>query len=121
VGDFDGDGRLDVVVTQIGGPAEIWLNKSPGNNHWLELALRGTKSNRDGIGARVKVVTSAMTQYDHMSTAGGYASSSAGPLHFGLGACAAADLVEIHWPSGIVQKLTHVAGDRILTVQEPPR
>lgn len=121
VGDFDGDGRLDVVVTQIGGPAEIWLNKSPGNNHWLELSLRGTKSNRDGIGARVKVVTPDVTQYDHVSTAGGYASSSAGPLHFGLGSHAIADLVEIHWPSGIIQKLTNVASDRILTVQEPPR
>jgi hypothetical protein len=61
-----------------------------------------------------------MTQYDHESTAGGYASSSAGPLHFGLGAHASADVVEIHWPSSIIQKLTNVAGDRILTVQEPP-
>src|ERR1019366_2588283 len=101
--------------------AEIWVNQSPGNNHWLELKLQGTKSNRDGIGARIKVVTKSGTQYDHMSTAAGYASSSAGPVHFGLGANPSADLVEIHWPSGIVQQLRDVAADRIISVKEPEK
>jgi hypothetical protein len=121
VADFNGDGRLDVVVTAIGGPAEIWMNESPGDAHWLELALEGTRSNRSGIGARVKVVTKSMTQYDHVSTAAGYASSSAGPLHFGLGKNVSADVVEIRWPSGAMQTLRDVAGGRIVHVKEPAR
>ena len=118
VADFNGDGRLDVVVTALGGPAEIWMNESPGDAHWLELALEGTRSNRNGIGARVKVVTKSMTQYDHVSTAAGYASSSAGPLHFGLGKDVSADVVEIRWPSGTMQTLRDVAGGRIVHVKE---
>jgi enediyne biosynthesis protein E4 len=119
VGDLNGDGRLDVVVTAISAPAEIWMNRSPGNNHWLEFKLQGTKSNRDGIGARIKVVTKSGTQYNHMTTSAGYASSSAGPVHFGMGANRSADLAEIRWPSGIVQQLRDVTCDRILTVKEP--
>jgi hypothetical protein len=119
IGDLNGDGRLDVVVSAINAPAEIWINQSPGNNHWLEFKLHGTKSNRDGIGARIKVVTKSGPQYNHMTTSAGYASSSAGPVHFGLGANASADLVEIHWPSGIVQQMRDVAGDRVLVVKEP--
>jgi len=118
IGDLNGDGRMDVVVTAITAPAEIWMNDSPGNNHWLELKLQGTKTNRDGIGARIKVVTKSGTQYDHKSTAAGYASSSAGPVHFGLGPNASAELVEIRWPSGMVQTLRDVSADRILTVRE---
>jgi hypothetical protein len=119
IGDLNGDGRIDVVVTALKAPAEIWLNESPGNNHWLELKLEGTKSNRDGIGARIKLITKSGTQYEHMSTAAGYASSSAGPVHFGLGPNASADLIEIRWPSGIVQQLHDVAANRILKVIEP--
>jgi enediyne biosynthesis protein E4 len=118
VGDFNGDGRLDVVVNALSAPAEIWMNESPGDNHWLEIKLQGTKSNRDGIGARIKVVTKSGTQWNHMSTTAGYASSSAGPVHFGLGPNPTADLVEIRWPSGIVQQLHDVAADRIITVRE---
>ena len=121
VGDFNGDGRLDVVVTQLGGPAELWLNESPAGNHWLALALQGTRSNRDGIGARIKVVTKGLVQFDQFSTAAGYASSSVGPVHFGLGKDLAADMIEIRWPSGIVQALHNVAGDRVVRIQEPPR
>jgi hypothetical protein len=120
IGDLNGDGKLDVVVSAISAPAEIWMNASPGNNHWLEIKLEGTKSNRDGIGARIKIVTGSDTQYNHMTTAAGYASSSAGPVHFGLGKNAVAELVEIRWPSGTVQRLRNVAGDRILLVKEQP-
>jgi hypothetical protein len=119
VGDFNGDGREDVVVTAIGAPAEIWINDSPGAAHWLDIRLQGVRSNRDGIGARIKVVTKSATQYNHATTALGYASSSAGPVHFGLGPDAAVDLIEIRWPSGILQQLRNVAADRVLVVREP--
>jgi hypothetical protein len=121
IGDLDGDGRLDVVVTAINAPAEVWINQSPGNNHWLEFKLQGTRSNRDGIGATIKLVTKSGAQYNHMSTSSGYASSSAGPVHFGLGTNPSADLVEIHWPSGITQQLRDVASDRVVVVKEPAR
>jgi hypothetical protein len=119
VGDLNGDGRMDVVVSAIGAPAEIWMNDSPGGNHWLEFQLEGTKSNRDAIGARIKVVTRTTTQYNHVSFSFGYASSSAGPVHFGLGPDKSADTVEIRWPSGVVQELKNVAGDRVVRVTEP--
>jgi hypothetical protein len=118
-GDLDGDGRIDVVVTALGRDAEIWMNRSENSNHWLEIALRGIKSNRDGIGARIKLVTKSGAQYNHMTTSVGYASSSDGPVHFGLGSDSRAELIEIRWPSGIVQTLQDVSADRILKVTEP--
>jgi hypothetical protein len=121
VGDLNGDGRLDVVVSALSAPAEVWLNDSPGGNHWIEFALEGSKSNRDGIGARIKVVAGGMPQYNQVSFAAGYASSSAGPSHFGLGASKTVDLVEIRWPSGITQELRNVAADRTLKVKEPAK
>jgi hypothetical protein len=121
VGDLNGDGRLDVVVSAISAPAELWLNDSPGNGHWLEFELRGTTSNRDGIGARIKLTAGGTAQYNHVSFAAGYASSSAGPTHFGLGANKSADLVEIRWPSGITQELRNVPGDRLIKLQEPKK
>ena len=120
-GDLDGDGKVDVVVSAIGREAEIWMNRSPKSGHWLDLALEGTKSNRDGIGARIKVVTKSGAQYNHMTTSVGYASSSDGPVHFGLGPDTRAALIEIRWPSGIVQTLRNVAGDRVLKVVERAR
>ncbi len=76
------------------------MNDSAGDNRWIELQLQGTASNRDGIGARVKVVAGGKAQYDHVTFAVGYASSSAGPLHFGLGSAKSVDLVEIRWALG---------------------
>jgi enediyne biosynthesis protein E4 len=119
-GDLDGDGKVDVVVSAIGREAEIWMNRSQKSGHWLDIALQGTTSNRDGIGARIKLVTKSGAQYNHMTTSVGYASSSDGPVHFGLGPDTQADVIEIHWPSGIVQTLRNVAGDRVLKVVEPP-
>jgi hypothetical protein len=119
--DLDGDGRIDVVTSAMAHPAEIWMNRSPAG-HWLDIALEGTLSNRDGIGARIKVVTKTVgAQYNHMTTSVGYASSSAGPVHFGLGPDKRSDLVEITWPAGKVQKLENVEGDKVLKVQEPRR
>jgi hypothetical protein len=118
VGDLNGDGRLDVVVVSLSGPAEIWINESAGG-HWLELQLEGTRSNRDGIGARVKVVSKGGQQFNHVTFAAGYASASAGPLHFGLGADETASTIEIRWPSGQLQRLSDVKGGRVVKVREP--
>jgi hypothetical protein len=118
VGDLNGDGKLDVVTSALSAPSEIWINNSPGENHWLAFKLEGTKSNRDGIGARIKVVAGKLMQYNHVAFSRGYASSSAGPTHFGLGPNKTADLVEIRWPSGIVQELKNVAADRYVTIIE---
>ena len=120
VGDLNGDGRLDAVVVSLSGPAEIWMNQTSGGNHWLELKLEGTRSNRDAVGARVKVVSRGGVQYGHVSSAAGYASSSAGPLHFGLGPDPAAELIEVQWPSGSVQQVKSSPADRVLTIREVP-
>jgi hypothetical protein len=120
LGDFDGDGRVDVVVTALSAPAEIWMNRSEHAGHWLDIALRGTHSNRDGIGTRIKVVSATVgAQFNHMTTSVCYASSSDGPVHFGLGPDAKADTVEIRWPAGEVQTLRNVAADQVLRVTEP--
>lgn len=119
VADFNGDGKLDLVVTSLSAPAEIWMNDSPGTSHWLDLALQGTKSNRDGIGARIKLTAGGKVQFNLMTTASGYASSSAVPVHFGLGDSKVAGEIEIRWPSGTVQTLKEVAADQVLQVKEP--
>jgi enediyne biosynthesis protein E4 len=118
VADFNGDGRLDVVATALSAPAELWINDSPGQAHWLEFQLKGSKSNRDGIGARIKLTAAGAIQYNHVSFAAGYASSSAAPTHFGLGPATSADLVEIRWPSGTLQELRNVPADRVINVEE---
>lgn len=119
VADFNHDGKLDLVVTALSAPAEIWMNDSRGDNHWLEIALQGTKSNRDGIGAKIKVTAAGKSQFNHMTTASGYASSSAGPVHFGLGDAKVADEIEIRWPSGTVQILKHQPAGQVLQIKEP--
>ena len=118
VGDIDNDGRLDLVVTTVNGPAYIIHNETPTANHWLMLKLVGRKSNRDGIGAVVRVETPHGQQWQTVTTASSYCSSSDRRAHFGLGADAAAVTVEIRWPSGTVQKLSNVAGDRVVVVEE---
>ncbi len=118
--DLDGDGRIDVVATGLEANAEIWMNRSKGSGHWLDIALRGTKSNRDGIGARIKVISDTLTQYNHMTTSVGYASSSDGPVHFGLGPDSVARTIEITWPSGIVQVLHDTHANQLIKVTEPP-
>ncbi len=121
-GDFDGDGRIDVVVTRLDGPAELFRNISPVPDHWLGLRLVGKRSNRDGIGARIHVVgASGREQYNEVTTSVGFACSSDRVAHFGLGKDAAVRLLEIFWPSGTHQQLSHVSVDRVVTVEEPAR
>lgn len=121
LGDLDNDGRLDGVVTTNDGPAYVIHNETDTKNHWLLLRLIGHASNRDGIGAQVKVVTQKGSQYGTVTTAGSYLSASDKRLHFGLGADALVQSIEIRWPSGIVQLLKDVQADQVLKVDEPAR
>ena len=117
-GDLNNDGKIDVVVTVLNGPPEIWMNHSPAGNHWIILKLVGVKSNRDGLGTKVKVTTSLGTQYNQATTAVSYNSSSDKRVHFGLGSAGVVDAIELSWPSGIKQVLKNVKADQILTVTE---
>jgi enediyne biosynthesis protein E4 len=113
--DFDNDGKVDVVVSALGESAELWQNVSPDPNHWLVLKLTGTRSNRDGIGAKIRVGD----QFNHVTTAVGYASSSPSTVHFGTGKLEKIDRIEIRWPSGTVQVLQNVATNQTIEVREP--
>jgi hypothetical protein len=113
--DFDGDGKIDAVVASLEGPAELWHNVSPDSNHWLLLKLTGTQSNRDGIGAHVRIGN----QYNDMTSAVSYASSSLDGTHFGLGRTSVVDRIDIVWPSGKHQTLRDIKADQVLSVQEP--
>jgi len=118
-GDLDNDGRVDVVVSAIGDAPAVLYNTTEGG-HWIGLRLRGTKSNRDAIGAVIKLTgASGAVQYNHVTTAVGYNSSSEKRVHFGLGADTTARSIEIRWPSGAVQVLENVTADRVLEVEEP--
>ena len=122
VGDLDNDGRMDLVLSVLNGEAKILHNTSPGGNHWLMLKLIGRRSNRMGIGAKIRVTTAdGSVRYNHATTSTGYACSSDPRVHFGLGASAMAKEVRIDWPSGSHQALLNVAADRIVTVTEPVR
>lgn len=118
--DLNNDGFMDVVVTSLGRKPRILINNALVRNHWIIFDLRGHKSNRDGIGARIRVCTkSGRMLYNHVTTSVGFMSSSDRRAHFGLGEETAIDHVEIRWPSGIVQRLEHPAADRIVRVEEP--
>ncbi len=119
VGDIDNDGRLDAVVTTNDGPVHMLHNETATGNHWLILKLVGHQSNRDGIGAVVRVVTAKGQQFATVTTASSYLSSSDKRLHFGLGTDAAVERIEIRWPSGVAQTLRNIPGDRIVNVDEP--
>jgi enediyne biosynthesis protein E4 len=118
-GDIDNDGRVDVVVTALDGPLEVWRNVSPRPNHWLAVRTVGTKSNRDGMGAKIKVVTKSGAQYDHVNTAVGYGCASDRRVHFGLGKDGVVGELTVTWPSGKTQTLKQVTADQVLTVREP--
>ena len=118
MGDYDNDGDVDILVTNVGGPARLFRNDGANANHWLSIRTIGSRSNRDGIGARIKVVAGALTQVKEVRSGSSYLSASDLRVHFGLGAEGRADLVEVVWPSGTVQTLTDIAADQFLTIQE---
>jgi hypothetical protein len=117
-GDLNNDGRIDVVVNCLNTSPEIWMNRTQNGNHWLLVELLGTRSNRDGLGARLKLITAEGAQYNEATTSVGYGSSSDKRVHFGMNKSAAGQL-EIRWPSGIIQVLKNVKADQILKVTEP--
>jgi enediyne biosynthesis protein E4 len=114
-GDLNNDGWQDVVMTYLGGHPQVFMNRG-GKQHWLVISLRGTRSNRDGFGARVKV----NGQMRFATSAGSYASASDKRLHFGMGTTEKTN-VEIFWPSGIHQTLNDVHADQFLEVREPEK
>ena len=119
-GDLNNDGRIDAVVSAIGAPAEILYGTAASDMHWILLQLEGKTSNRDGIGTKIKLTgRSGLVQFNHATTAVGYASSSDSRVHFGLGADTVAREIEFRWPSGKIQVLRDVKADRIVKVREP--
>ena len=120
VGDLNGDGFPDLVVTSLNKRPRILLNSGDNGRHWLWFDLVGRKGNRDAIGAKLKVTTATgRVLYNHVSVSSGFMSSSDKRVHFGLGDASAVRSVEIRWPSGSTQTLETVAVDRVLRIEEP--
>jgi enediyne biosynthesis protein E4 len=118
-GDLNNDGKVDIVVSVIAGHAELLYNTTANGNHWLLIQTIGTKSNRDGIGTQIKLTSqSGSVQFNQVTTAGSYASSSDKRVHFGLGADTLVKEITLRWPSGTVQTLHNVKADQILKVTE---
>jgi len=120
-GDLDNDGFMDIAINCNDGHAIILRNRGNNGNHWITFNLIGASSNRDAIGAKIRLLTGAGQQTRFVSTAGSYISASDKRAYFGLGTSKKIDFVEITWPSGIVQRLESVSVDQILTVKEPSR
>jgi enediyne biosynthesis protein E4 len=119
-GDLFNDGHIDAVVTVLNGQVKLLRNISNNGNHWILLKLVGSKSNRMGIGAQIHIRTEdGLQQWNEVTTAVGYTSSSDSRVHFGLAGNKVIKNIEIRWPSGIRQVLHDVAADQILTVEEP--
>lgn len=116
--DYDNDGDLDVLISNIDEPPQLLRNDGGNQANWLTLRLIGTKSNRDAIGALVKVRSGELTQWDRVRTGGSYLSGNDKRLHFGLGERRSADEIEILWPSGAQEKLEGIPADQFLTIEE---
>jgi hypothetical protein len=117
-GDINNDGKVDVVVTSNDGPARVLLNQTESSNHWITLNLVGTKSNRDAIGAQIRISTASGNQFATVTTSSSYQSSSDKRVHFGLGVADSIREIEIRWPSGIRQMIKDTKADQILKITE---
>jgi hypothetical protein len=118
--DLNNDGFMDIVVTSLNQKPRILVNSADNRNHWLLMRLIGHKSNRDAIGAKIKVtMPSGRTLYNHVTTSVGFLSSSDRRVHFGLGKETGVTSIELRWPSGLTQTLNNVPADQILTLEEP--
>jgi enediyne biosynthesis protein E4 len=118
IGDFDNDGDLDILVNNCGQPPQLLRNDGGNANRWLEILLVGTKSNRDGVGARIRVSAGDLVLYDERKGGMSYQSAQDPRLHFGLGNHATVDSLDIIWPSGIKTKLLNLKSNQIITVKE---
>jgi len=116
--DFDNDGDLDIAVNVRGDYPEILRNDGGNSNHWIEILLIGTKSNRDGIGASLKLTSEGISHVEQAKGGMSYMSANDPRIHFGLGKRTKIDSLEITWPSGQVDKLANVAIDKIIAVKE---
>jgi hypothetical protein len=116
--DVDNDGDLDILVSNNGQGPQLLLNEGGAVGHWLEVALVGVRSNRDGVGARVKVVSGDLVSHDERKGGRSYQSAHDGRLSFGLGMRNKIELVEIRWPSGAVDTLKNIEADHVITVKE---
>jgi len=118
-GDLNNDGFPDVVVTSLNEPPRILMNSADSGNHWLVLDLRGRCSNRDAIGAKVKLTTAAgRVLYNHTAVSVGFISSSSKRVHFGLGSEKQIRSIEIEWPRGAIQQLTNIKPDALVKIEE---
>jgi hypothetical protein len=118
-GDLDNDGRVDLVITALGAPVSVLRNVTQTHNHWILLKLVGTKSNRMGLGAQIRVTTDdGRRLYNEATTSTGYAASSDPRVHFGLGGSRVIREIEIRWPSGTRQLLHDVTADRLMVITE---
>ena len=115
-GDLNNDGKIDIVVTVLNGEPQLLMNRSQNRNHWIILKLIGVADNRDGLGTRVKITTANGVQYNESTTAVGYNSTSDKRVYFGLQNATIVDQIELLWPTGVRQVLSHVAADQILTI-----
>jgi hypothetical protein len=121
VADIDDDGDLDLLVLNLNGAPRLYRNEGGNQGHWLMIRTIGVSSNRDGIGARIRVTAGGRTQTRDIRSSSGYLSQSDPRAHFGLGPAAVAEKVEIRWPSGLTQTLTDVKANQVLVVTEPDR
>jgi len=117
-GDYDNDGDLDIVISDCGGAARLLRNDGGSRGHWISIKLRGRRSNRSGLGAKIRVHSAGRTQLREMTTAGSYLSAWEPRIHLGLGAERSAAAIEIEWPAGTRQRFENVAADRVLVIDE---
>jgi hypothetical protein len=116
--DLDNDGRVDVVVLNSCGPPTVLRNETQNGNHWIQVRLRGVKTNRDGVGARIRVTAGSLVQIDEVHSGRGYQSHWGSRLHFGLGKHDRADRVEVRWIGGGVDMFENLRADRLVTLTE---
>ena len=116
--DLYNDGRISMVVNELHEKPSLLVPEAPAPNHWIGIQLVGTKSNRDGIGARVEVEAGGVRQIDEVRSGGSYLSQSDLRLHFGLGAAARVSRITIRWPSGAVDRLSGIPADRHVVIEE---
>ena len=119
-GDLNNDGQMDVVISNLEGPPNILLNRGGSGQHWISIRCIGTQSNRQAIGARVKITTESGIQIGEVRSGCSYLSSSDPRVHFGLGTSSRIRELSIRWPSGELTQLSDVAADRLITITEPP-